>query len=194
MSATDLEDLPRALPAFAGLPGDWESLLRPAQAGSRLNSLLALDFISYLPGSVLTKVDRASMAHGLEVRPPFLDNEVIDWAFSLPARLKLRGGTGKYLLKKAVRAHLPPGIADRRKKGFAIPLVKWLKGPLRERVQQILRSSPLWDQRVLDRQCFATWADEHTSGRTDRSKSLWALIVLDNWSKRTGVIALEPAS
>ena len=87
-----------------------------------------------MPGSVLTKVDRASMAHGLEVRPPLLDDPMVDRAFALPSRYKLRRGSGKYLLKLAARGKIPDEIIDRPKKGFGIPLASWLRGPLKDRI------------------------------------------------------------
>jgi asparagine synthase (glutamine-hydrolysing) len=149
-----------------------------------MNDYLALDFLSYLPGSVLTKVDRASMAHGLEVRPPFLDDEIVDWAFSLPSRLKVRGGQTKYLLKLAATGHLPARIIHRPKKGFGIPLGSWLRGPLRGRLSQALGPSVLWDSGLLDREAFGGWAGMHAARTGDYSKALWALIVLDEWVRR----------
>ena len=183
MSNLDLDDLDRGLPATVGctpspLDGDYPD------TSDWLNRLLVLDFSSYLPGSVLTKVDRASMAHGLEVRPPLLDNEMIDWAFSLPSSLKLRHGTTKYLLKLAATGHLPERIIHRPKKGFGIPLRAWLRGPMRNRVTRALEPSALWDAGVLDRGAFLTWARMHAERRGDHSKALWALIVLDEWVRR----------
>jgi len=183
MSNLDLADLARAVPSTAARipspmdgehpdPADW------------LNRILALDFTTYLPGSVLTKVDRASMAHGLEVRPPLLDNEVIDWAFSLPSRLKLRRGQTKFLLKRAASGHVPDRIIHRPKKGFGIPIRAWLRGPMRDRVVRALGPSALWDVGVLDRTAFAEWARMHAERRGDHSKALWALIVLDEWMRR----------
>ena len=121
-----------------------------------LQRILALDFATYMPGSVLTKVDRASMAHGLEVRPPLLDDELIDRSFALPSSYKLRGGSGKYLLKLAARGKIPDEIIDRPKKGFGIPLASWLRGPLRPRVEKMVARSPIWNFGVLAREVFET--------------------------------------
>jgi asparagine synthase (glutamine-hydrolysing) len=183
MSNLDLDDLRRGLPSTAGvLPSPLDG--DPEDARDGLDRLLALDFHTYLPGSVLTKVDRASMAHGLEVRPPLLDNEMIDWAFSIPSSLKLHRGTTKYVLKLAAAGHLPPDIIRRPKKGFGIPLRSWIRGPIRDRVTRALQPSALWDAGLLDRGAFQTWARMSAERRGDHSKALWALVVLDEWVRR----------
>jgi asparagine synthase (glutamine-hydrolysing) len=183
MSGLDLRDLQRALPS-----GDVEHAptLEAALAatGDPIGRLLATDFVTYLPGSVLTKVDRASMAHGLEVRPPLLDSSLVDWAFSLPSRYKLRGGTGKFLLKRAAAGTLPKTIVHRRKKGFGIPLARWLRGPLADPIREVIAGSPVWDLGLLDRPTFAGYHRDHESQRADRSKPLWALYVLHRWLER----------
>ena len=121
MSSVDLPDLARAIPAAKGMPPATLAAPLP-ETDDSLQRILALDFSTYMPGSVLTKVDRASMAHGLEVRPPLLDDAMVDRAFALPSRYKLRRGSGKYLLKLAARGKIPDEIIDRPKKGFGIPL------------------------------------------------------------------------
>ena len=164
------------------------SQLPPALVQSdAVNRVLALDFTTYMHASVLTKVDRASMAHGLEVRPPLLDNGLVEWAFSLPGHTKVRGLRTKHLLKMAVRGHLPREIIDRPKQGFAIPLAAWLRGPLRARVRGVLDDSPVWENAWLARDVFAAWFDQHLVRKADRSKSLWALLVLDRWARRDGI-------
>ena len=162
--------------------------------GDWLNAILALDFATYMPGSVLTKVDRAAMAHGLEVRPPLLGNAMVDLAFASPSRDKLRGKTSKFLLKRAVRGRIPDEVIDRPKKGFGIPLAAWLRGPLAARVQAVVAESPLWDLGCADQTVFARWFDEHRDRRRDRSKPLWALYVLDRWLRRNGAAARGVAS
>jgi asparagine synthase (glutamine-hydrolysing) len=185
MSSLDLADLARAVPAAGGPPGPLAA--RYPATHDDLNAMLAVDLTSYLPGSVLTKVDRASMAHGLEVRPAILGNDVVEWAFSLPSSVKLRRGTSKYLLKAAARGHLPDGIIDRPKRGFAVPLRAWLRGPLRSRVSRALEPSPLWDSGLLDRGAFVEWARAHDARRGDYARALWALVVLDGWARREKV-------
>jgi asparagine synthase (glutamine-hydrolysing) len=130
---------------------------------------------------VLTKVDRASMAQGLEVRPPLLDNSLIDFAFSIRASARMNGGRPKALLKRACVGLLPEAVIHRRKKGFAIPLAQWIAGPLLGRVRDVVASSPVWQTGLLDRQVFAGWLDEHLARSADRSRPLWAAVVLDAW-------------
>jgi asparagine synthase (glutamine-hydrolysing) len=183
MSNADIADVERFVRGHRSLLQGYDGLLTP-RSNDRLNAILALDFMTYLPGSVLTKVDRASMAHSLEVRPPLLDNTLIDYAFALWSAFKLRGRVSKFLLKRAAAGHLPEEIINRRKKGFGIPLSRWLKGPLAERVDRILQPGPMWEACGVDRDVFVSWRDEHAAARVDRSKPLWALIVLDHWFHR----------
>ena len=186
MSNLDLDDLKRGLPTTVdAIPSPLDADIE--DTSDWLNRLLALDFRTYMPGSVLTKVDRASMAHGLEVRPPLLDNAMIDWAFSIPSSLKLHRGTTKYLLELAAEGHLPEGIIRRPKKGFGIPLRAWIRGPMKGRVTRALQPSALWDSGLLDRDAFQRWALMSAERRGDHSKVLWALVVLDEWVRREGI-------
>jgi asparagine synthase (glutamine-hydrolysing) len=185
MSSTDLPELRRLFGA-ATEPALLHAARARASWDDPLNALLALDFSTYMSDSVLTKVDRASMAHGLEVRPPLLDSELIDLAFSLPGRFKLRGSRSKYLLKRVAAGYLPADIVHRPKQGFGIPLARWLHGSLGERVAGILASANdrLWTETGLSRAVLSEWASEHRAGRRDHSKPLWALVVLDHWLRR----------
>jgi len=180
MSSIDLPDLARAIPAAKDLRPAALAAPLP-ETDDWLQRILALDFTTYMPGSVLTKVDRASMAHGLEVRPPLLDDALVERAFSLPSRYKVRGGSGKFLLKLAARGKVPDEIIDRPKKGFGIPLASWLRGPLKDRIHEVATRSPVFDRGILDRDVFRTWHEQHQAKRADHSKPLWALIVLDHW-------------
>ena len=184
MSSVDAPDLASAILGADKEPATYAA--RSALSQDVLNQILALDFTTYMSGSVLTKVDRASMAHGLEARPPLLDNDMIDWAFSLPSHLKLRRGVGKFLFKEAARPHLPPEIIDRPKKGFGIPLAAWLRGPLASSMATVIDRSPAWDLNALNRETFVRWHREHMERSSDRSKPLWALYVLDRWLKDGG--------
>lgn len=184
MSSADLPDLDDAFFERGQSVLRSSPMLVSEYSSADLNSFLAYDFATYLSGSVLTKVDRASMAHSLEVRTPLLDNRLIDFAFSLPASMKVRGARTKYLLKRACDGILPDQIINRPKRGFAIPLAKWIGGPLSERFAAIFHDSPLWDLCVLRRETFQRWHREHVARVADHSKPLWGLLVLDHWYRR----------
>src|SRR5690606_21281810 len=111
------------------------------------------------------------------VRPPLLDNEVVNWSFSVPSHLKLHGLRTKHLLKAAARGHVPDEIIDRPKKGFGIPLRKWLRGPFRPELESLLRESPAWETGLMDRNVFGGWMRRHMDGSEDHSKALWVLMV-----------------
>jgi asparagine synthase (glutamine-hydrolysing) len=182
-SGVDLPDLARAIPGAAGLqPATFATPL--PETDDSLQRLLALDFTTTLPGAVLARVDRASMAHGLEVRPALLDEQMVDRAFSLPSRYRVRRGSGKYLFKLAARGKIPDEILDRPKKGFGIPLASWLRGPLEERIREVVARSPVFDRGILDRGVFEGWNQDHQNRRADQSRPLWALLVLDHWLRR----------
>lgn len=138
-----------------------------------------LDLKTYLPGDILTKVDRASMAHALEVRVPLLDHKLVEWISGLPVDLKRRNGEGKYLLKKAMEAYLPHDILYRPKKGFAVPLAQWFRGPLRQRLQQALNSDALNDANVFDQCRLQRLFEEHDSGQRDWSTPLWSVMMFE---------------
>ena len=108
---------------------------RRAQTDDPLSLIQYIDLHTYLVGDINTKVDRASMAHSLEVREPLMDHELVQWAASLPSSLKLQGSNGKMVLKKALEPHLPADVLYRPKMGFAVPLARWFRGPLRQRVR-----------------------------------------------------------
>jgi asparagine synthase (glutamine-hydrolysing) len=138
-----------------------------------------IDTHTYLVGDINTKVDRASMAHSLEVREPLMDHEIVEWLATLPSSLKIRGGESKYLLKKAMEPHLPHDIMYRPKMGFAVPLARWFKGPLRERVRRALLSGPLADSGWFDLTSVRRLLEQHESGARDHSTPLWTLLMYD---------------
>ena len=144
-----------------------------------LTQVQYLDMKTYLPGDILTKVDRASMAHALEVRVPLLDHQLLEWVTALPTDFKRRGDTGKYLLKKAMEPYLPHDILYRPKQGFAVPLAKWFRGPLQQRVEAALFSERLADSGIFEGAALRRLLDEHLAGRVDRSASLWSLLMFE---------------
>ncbi|MDZ7829189.1 MAG: XrtA/PEP-CTERM system amidotransferase [Halofilum sp. (in: g-proteobacteria)] len=143
-----------------------------------------LDFHTYLPGDILTKVDRASMAHSLEVRVPVLDHHLMEWAAGLPPGLKLHRGEGKYLFKRALRPYLPDDILYRRKMGFAVPLAHWFRGPLAQRLRDELLAPELLDSGLFDADSIRHLIDQHQAGDWDHSAPLWALYMYAGFQRR----------
>ena len=146
-----------------------------------LSLIQYLDFKTWLPGDILTKVDRASMAHSLEVRVPLLDHTFCEYAATLPNDLKLRGGEGKYVLKKALEPHLPHDIMYRSKKGFSIPLAAWLRGPLREKLRAAALSPLLLDTGMFNEKFLREMVDQHIAGSKDYSAPLWSVLMFETF-------------
>ena len=146
-----------------------------------------IDMKTYLVGDILTKVDRASMAHALEVREPLLDHLLIEWASGLPADFKLRGQQGKYLLKRALEPHLSNEILYRDKMGFAVPLANWLRGPLKERLRRSLLEGVLADSGLFNGDSITQLVEQHQSGRRDHSAALWSLLMFESSLRHLGV-------
>ena len=144
-----------------------------------------LDMKTYLVGDILTKVDRASMAHALEVRVPILDHQLVDWISGIPPEMKLRGREGKYLFKKALEPLLPKEILYRPKMGFAIPLASWFRGPLRERVRDGILGSAMVDSGLFRRQYLEKLVTQHQSGVRDYSAPLWTLLMFESFLRKS---------
>ncbi|MES3020529.1 MAG: XrtA/PEP-CTERM system amidotransferase [Pseudomonadota bacterium] len=148
-------------------------------ADDALSLVQYLDFKTYLPGDILTKVDRASMAHGLEVRVPLLDHELVEWISGLPPGFKLRGTEGKYLFKKALETQLPRQILYRSKMGFSVPLANWFRGPLRQQLAATLLGPTLAHTGIFNMDCIGAMLAQHESGRRDHSAALWSLLMFE---------------
>jgi asparagine synthase (glutamine-hydrolysing) len=136
---------------------------------------------TWLPGDILTKVDRASMANSLEVRSPFLDHRLVEWAATLPPGLKLRGGTGKYVLKRALEPFLPEDILYRTKQGFSMPIAQWFRGPLRSKLRNAIASPQLVESGLFQPQELERLVVDHEQGRHDRSAILWLVLVFGSF-------------
>ena len=136
-----------------------------------------LDLKTYLPGDILTKVDRASMANSLEVRVPMLDHEFVEWAVTLPSRLKLNRGEGKYVLKRSFEGEVPHEILYRPKMGFSVPLAAWFRGPLRSRLRDKVLGPTLAQSGIFDMRFLERMVSNHESGGADHSTALWALLM-----------------
>ncbi len=142
-----------------------------------LSRVQYLDMKTYLPGDILTKVDRASMAHALEVRVPILDHELLDWVSGLPPEMKLAGGEGKLVFKQALEPYLERETLYRPKMGFAVPLAAWFRGPLREKVRAALLSPRMVDTGWFDAGQLRWIVEQHESGMRDFSAGIWSLLM-----------------
>jgi len=142
--------------------------------------MMRLDLQTYLPGDILTKVDRTSMAVSLETRVPLLDFDLVDFALRIPGDLRVTAGESKRLFRRAVRGIVPDFVLSAPKRGFAVPLAQWFRGPLRHRIEA-LRSPPAAIEHFLDVQAVERLIGEHSIGRRDHSVLLWRLIVLSYW-------------
>src|SRR5262249_36366318 len=146
-----------------------------------LSRSLALYQDTSLPEDILTKVDRASMACGLEVRAPFLDAELVDWVQTLPAAFKFGRNQTKRLLKRAAARRLPASILARPKKGFGIPVARWLRGPLAPLMDQLLGRDRLQRQGFSGPEEVDRRIAEHQAGVRDHRKPLWTLMIFQLW-------------
>jgi asparagine synthase (glutamine-hydrolysing) len=138
-----------------------------------------IDLKTYLVGDINTKVDRASMAHSLEVREPLMDHLLVEWLATLPSSLKLRGREGKFFLKKAMEPSLPRDVLYRPKMGFAVPLSRWFRGPLRQRVRDAVLGHRLASTGWFDRGTLEHLVESHESGARDQSAPLWSLLMFE---------------
>ncbi len=174
------------------LQGYWAGSLyidtmRAAPAQDALGRAQYADIRHYLPGDILTKTDRASMAVGLEAREPLLDHELVGWAAGLPADMRLREGQGKWLFKKAMEPYVPHDLLYRPKMGFVTPISDWFRGPLASRIRRIATGSAALDTGWFGPGYFTRAVNEHQSGRADHGRLLWQLLMLDGSLARLGV-------
>jgi asparagine synthase (glutamine-hydrolysing) len=167
----------------ARLLSSYEEALQAAAHGSTLSRALHLNARTYLLDDLLPKMDRMTMAHGLEARSPLLDRALFDYVASLPDALKRSGARGKIVLKHAVADLLPPAILSRPKHGFGVPLGAWFRGDLRPLVHDTLLSSPRL-ARFLRLDAVQALFAEHLSGRADRGHQLWTLLTLELWLRK----------
>jgi asparagine synthase (glutamine-hydrolysing) len=155
-----------------------------APTDDHLGRVQYADIKTYLPGDILTKVDRASMANSLEVRVPILDHHFVEWAARLPMKLRLNGREGKYVLKKAMEDRLSHNVLYRKKMGFAVPLRSWFRGPLRERVRASLTAGCLAETGYFDMAFIAQRLDQHQAGIRDHSAMIWALVMFESFLRK----------
>jgi len=177
--------------------GEWRRLLHGRDRATALEPYLArsegwdplsrlqyLDFKTYLADGILTKVDRASMAHGLEVRVPYLDHRVVEFAAGLPSRYKVTPGEGKRVFKRALRGIVPREILARRKAGFTPPMTRWFQGSLGKMLEERVFAQGSFASNVFDLSALRASWEAHRSGGPNVASQLWAILVLETWARR----------
>jgi asparagine synthase (glutamine-hydrolysing) len=163
-----------------------EEFFRRSEGWHPLSRIQYVDFKTYLPDDILAKVDRASMAHSLEVRVPLLDHLFVEHAAAIPAAMKLKHGEGKYIFKRALRGLLPEEVLARPKMGFGVPLDRWFRGDLKRPFEErVLAPGSYLESHFEPAAIRALW-NEHQSGARDHSYGLWALLTLEHWGRRFG--------
>jgi asparagine synthase (glutamine-hydrolysing) len=162
----------------------FQKFAESVSTGNPIDSLLYLDSKTYLPGDILTKVDRMTMATSLEARVPLLDHKLIEFVTRIPADLKLKGRTTKYIFKQAVRGLVPDEILDRPKQGFGVPIEHWINQQLRQQIRADLIGQRLKNRGLFDLKYINLLLDEHERGRRDHSPELWILWMLELWFRK----------
>jgi len=150
-----------------------------AQTDNPLSLAQYLDIKTYLPGDILTKVDRASMAHSLEVRVPLLDHQLVEWMAGISPDMKLKGRVGKYIFKKSLEVYLPDDILYRPKMGFSVPLGAWFKGPLKQKVNEALLGDTIKQSGLFNQKFIEYMVTQHQSGLKDYSTPIWSLLMFE---------------
>ena len=168
---------------------------KSTSAADPLAPFLWFDQKYYLPGDILTKVDRMSMAHSVEVRPPFLDHRIVEFAATLPASLKIQGSRQKFILKELMKNKLPPAVLTRKKVGFDIPAHEWLRGPLRDLLTDTLNAGLADHPGLFQPKVVQSLLQAHMDRRANLGYHLWGLLILFLWMKEWRIQAApSPAS
>jgi asparagine synthase (glutamine-hydrolysing) len=150
-----------------------------------LSLIQFLDMKTYLPGDILTKVDRASMAHSLEVRVPIIDHEFLQWSNKIPSKYKLEGSNGKAIFKRSLESRLPNDVLYRDKMGFGVPISKWFRGPLKDKLRQRILKGKMIDSGMFDESVLHNMVEGHISGAQENDQMLWAMMMFEAFLQRT---------
>jgi asparagine synthase (glutamine-hydrolysing) len=176
---------PRALVLMGDEPpGAVERVFGNGAPRDLVDRMMLADQLTYLPDDLLAKVDRVSMAVSLEVRVPLLDHRVVEFAWRLPATLKIRDGQTKWLLRQVLHRYVPAALVDRPKMGFSVPIDRWLQGPLRGWAEDLLAPERLRRGGMLAPGPVRRAWDRFKEGRTARGHGLWALLMFQAWHER----------
>ena len=165
------------------LSENFRELWQVPNSTSALNRMLYVDTKVWLPDDILLKADKMTMANGLELRVPFLDHKLVEFAARLPNRFKIRGRTGKVLLREAMRGVLPEPILQRSKKGFPVPTERWLRGPLKELARETVLSGNSACRQHMDGRVLKRIVREHEDGTVNRHQEIWTLLIFEYWHR-----------
>ncbi len=169
---------------FGKVEEDYKRIANSVSTGNPVDNLLYLDSKTNLPGDILVKVDRMSMAASLEARVPLLDHKLIEFVEKIPTELKLKGLETKYIFKKALEGIVPKEILYREKQGFGVPISEWINTKLRDRIHGDLIENKTLERGYFNKKYIKTLLDEHSKNRRDHSDSLWVLWMLELWHRR----------
>jgi asparagine synthase (glutamine-hydrolysing) len=171
-------------PSVLTARGSADLAIESEDLADDLARVMFLDYRTYLPDGLLTKIDRATMLVGLEARAPFLDREVMTLALGLPTAFKVRGIGTKWLLKRVAQRYLPDGLVLRRKRGLSVPIASWINGGLRQEVNRLLDRERLEAGETFDAGQVIELLAAHRDGRANHARELWPLIVFERWKER----------
>lgn len=187
-SHLDRRDLQTLFPGLGWSDAAWDAtterqaaVLERTSGGSQLLRMQMADCLTWLPGNMLERGDRMTMAQGLEMRPPFLDKELVAFGLGLPDRLKVRGGVGKWIVRRWANELLPPETVGRKKWGFRVPLDLWFRGPLRPMLSDYVSSSRSLSSTYGDRSAIDRLIERHVTAEVDADIALWTLLSVEIW-------------
>ena len=165
----------REVPCLLTSPNEW------AQVSEPLQTMMFLDFATYMTDDILVKVDRASMSVSLEVRCPLLDTRVVEFAWSLPISMRMHAGAGKRVLRRVLERYVPPALTERPKMGFGVPISAWLRGSLRDWAEALLNDTRIREQGLLEPKTVTRIWNQHLTGWRDHDTLLWSLLMFQAW-------------